>query len=144
MNHDKLKKLLLLTLSDNDAEAIAALRKVQSMIEDWHKWVKDVASDKSDVPPGIRPFRTRPQPEPTTTWADIFRNQQAAQAAREQKAAADRARQAREETWSATGRSFAEARNEDILRAFREGLSQAKGHTWFQGADFTNEDKENK
>lgn len=42
MTNDKKKKLLLLTLSDNDAEALAALRTLQRTTLDWHAFVENI------------------------------------------------------------------------------------------------------
>jgi len=39
---ERVKKLLRLMGSDNDSEALSALRALQRIIPDWHKWVDEV------------------------------------------------------------------------------------------------------
>jgi hypothetical protein len=42
MKKEKVKKLLRLMGSENDSEALSALRALQRIIPDWHKWVDEV------------------------------------------------------------------------------------------------------
>ncbi|WP_413206999.1 DUF2786 domain-containing protein [Rhodospirillum sp. A1_3_36] len=55
MNHDKLSKLLALASSDNDAEALSALRMANKMLKAEGLDFKDVASS-------VSPSRTEPAP----------------------------------------------------------------------------------
>ena len=61
MTDEKQKKLLLLTLSENDAEALAALRALQRANADWHKFVESifptqVAVSEKEVTPSREAF----------------------------------------------------------------------------------------
>lgn len=68
LNHDKLSKLLALASSDNEAEALAAMRKAKSLLAAAGMDFKDVAEKMKGAPKGTGSGFSAAWADATRTW----------------------------------------------------------------------------